>query len=737
MNNSKQASQSEDKSSANLNKPSLTSLIVGALLLGITLGVFLGEITSPLKFIGDVYVGLLQMTVLPYIVVSLIASIGRLSVEEGKILAKIGLLVLLSLWGLGGIVVVVMSFALPPLEAGAFFSTSLIKTPEQINHLDVYIPSNPFRSLASNYVPAVVLFCGLFGIAVIKVRGKEVLLSQFEVASVALRRINGFIIKLTPIGILAISASAAGTLTLEEFGRLQGYLLTFSASALLVALWMLPMTIAAFTPFRYFEVLKVSKDAVLTAFVTGSVFVVIPLMIEAVSRLFDERNMSPSDGFPKSEFVIPLGYSFPDVGKIVSLIFIPFAAWFYGSTIALGDYPSMLLSGLLLAFGKLTIALPFLLESQGLPRDIFQLFLLSGVVAGRFSDVTAAMHIMTFTILTSCGMAGVLKLRGKQFGVVLAGSFLIIIGLITGIRGRLEYTFEGAFRKDQVLAEMQLLQNPADVSMVAEAVPNPVAREPGESRLDRIRRRGTIRVGYQPDRVPFSYFNQNGELVGFDVDLIHRLAFSLGVSIEFVPYRLNTVKAQFEDDHFDIVISGVAGNLELVEHMLVTEPYLTVHLGVIVPNGQKQAFNSFALIRRQGPLRIGVLRDGYFRDEFETLDLNNVEFVELDYERDFFTGKAKQLDALVTSAEGGSAWTLLYPRYEFVIPQGRSTGTPLVFLTGSREDFLFKEYLDHWILLRRLDETIDRTFKYWIQGSTTATDERRWSVIRDVLGWIE
>ena len=713
------------------------SLIFGALFLGISLGLFLGEITAPLKVIGDVYVGLLQMTVLPYIVVSLIASIGRLTVAEGKILAKVGILVLLSLWGIGAVVVVLMSFALPPLEVGAFFSTSLIKAPEQINHLDIYIPSNPFRSLASNYVPAVVLFCGLFGIAVIKVRGKEVLLSQFEVASEALRRINGFIIKLTPIGILAISASAAGTLTLEEFGRLQGYLLTFGASALLVALWVMPMTIAALTPFRYFEVLKASKDAVLTAFVTGSVFVVIPLMIEAVSRLFDERQMGPSEGHPRSEFIIPLGYSFPDVGKIISLIFVSFAAWFYGDSLAISDYPSILLSGLFLAFGKLTVAIPFLLEFQGLPTDIFQLFLLSGVVAGRFADVAAAMHIITFTILTSCGMAGVLKLRRKRFGVVLIGSFIVIVVLIAGIRGILEYTFEGSFRKDQVLAEMQLLQESAEVTMIAEAAPNPVAKRPGESRLDRIRRRGVIRIGYQPDRLPFTYFNQKGELVGFDVDLMHRLALSLGVSIEFVPYRLDTAKEQFQADHFDLLISGVAGNIALLERRLVSEPYLTVHLGVIVPEAQKSEFKDLASIRRQGPLRWGVLQDGYFRDDIETIGLDNVEFVVLNEERDFFTGKAGQLDALLTSAEGGSAWTLLYPRYVFVAPTIEGAGVPLVFPLSSRDDFLFKEYLDHWILLRRLDGTIDRTFKYWIQGRSETTKGQRWSIIRNVLGWID
>ena len=114
-----------------------------------------------------------------------------------------------------------------------------------------------------------------------------------------------------------------------------------------------------------------------------------------------------------------------------------------------------------------------------------------------------------------------------------------------------------------------------------------------------------------------------------------------------------------------------------------------------------------------------------------------MEFVVLNFERDFFTGKAGQLDALLTSAEGGSAWTLLYPEYQFVAPTIEGAAAPLVFPLASRDDFLFKEYLDHWILLRRLDGTIDRTFRYWIQGRSETTKRQRWSIIRDVLGWID
>ena len=66
MKHSSQTGQSEDKSFANRDRPNLTSLIFGALVLGIFLGVFFGQEMAPLKYIGDAYVGLLQMTVLPY-----------------------------------------------------------------------------------------------------------------------------------------------------------------------------------------------------------------------------------------------------------------------------------------------------------------------------------------------------------------------------------------------------------------------------------------------------------------------------------------------------------------------------------------------------------------------------------------------------------------------------------------------------------------------------------------------
>jgi Na+/H+-dicarboxylate symporter len=79
---------------------SLSGSILLGFMLGILCGLFFGEYCAGLKIFGDAFIKLLQMSILPYIVISLIVGIGRLSYQEAKVLAiKAGSL-LLVFWGI-------------------------------------------------------------------------------------------------------------------------------------------------------------------------------------------------------------------------------------------------------------------------------------------------------------------------------------------------------------------------------------------------------------------------------------------------------------------------------------------------------------------------------------------------------------------------------------------------------------------------------------------------------------
>jgi len=64
-------------------------------------------------------------------------------------------------------------------------------------------------------------------------------------------RATGLVAKLAPIGIFALTASAAGTMDTEDLGRLQIYLVIYGLLALILSLWVLPALISAVTPLSY------------------------------------------------------------------------------------------------------------------------------------------------------------------------------------------------------------------------------------------------------------------------------------------------------------------------------------------------------------------------------------------------------------------------------------------------------------------------------------------------------
>jgi len=263
---------------------SSTKILVG-LASGACVGIFLGEHAAVFKIAADGFVKLLQMTVLPYITLSIITSLGALSYEQVKRLGLRAGAVLIGLWCFALIFTFVIPLAFPETETASFFSTTLVERRAPFNFVDLFIPSNPFYSLSNNIVPAVVLFSVFVGVALIGVERKPALLDVFTVAKDALSRATKFVVGLTPYGIFAIAANTAGTLNLEQVTRIQVYLITYVLIALLVALWVLPGLVSALTPFSYKEVLGPTRDGLITAFMAGDLFIVLPILIQACKEL--------------------------------------------------------------------------------------------------------------------------------------------------------------------------------------------------------------------------------------------------------------------------------------------------------------------------------------------------------------------------------------------------------------------------------------------------------------------
>ena len=309
--------------------PASTQWLLVGIALGIGWGLFFGESGAWVKWIGDVFVGLLQMAVLPYVSLSLICSVARLSSQQGARVARVSIGVLMLLWAIGLLSLLAMSLSFPQWKGGSFFSTSLVEEPVGPNWLSLFIPANPFYSLSQNFVPAIVLFSIGLGVALMRIPNKELLLDRLELLVDGFGRLNGMIVRMSPVGVFGIVGHAAGTLSLGQFKLLQGYILVYAVGTLLLTLWILPSLIASFTTITQREVLSESRDLLITAFVIGNTFAVLPLIVEAVKRLMRDRDSGLSLHTP--EYAVQLAYPFPDLGRIILMVFVPFAAWFYGT----------------------------------------------------------------------------------------------------------------------------------------------------------------------------------------------------------------------------------------------------------------------------------------------------------------------------------------------------------------------------------------------------------------------
>lgn len=710
-----------------------TQILIG-LILGVACGVFFGEWCASLAVVGDAFVGLLRMTVLPYIGVTLVASLGRLSWSESKRLGWIGGVVLLVLWSACLLTIYLLPTVFPDWSSGSFFSTSMIQPSVERDLLSYFIPANVFRSLSENHVPAIVLFCIFVGFALARSEDRESLLVQLRVISEVLLRVSGFITRLAPIGIFAIAASVAGTVSLDEVVRLQAYLFAYTGGALFLGLFVLPLLVTTLTPLNYGQVIRVAREPMLTAFATGKLIIVLPMLIQNTERMMDGV-AGDDDDSPAVDAIYGAAYPFPHVGKLLSMLFIPFAAWFLGRPLNQSDYPEFLFSGVFSYFGGPIVAMPFLLDQMRLPHDMFQLFLVSGVYGERIGDAVGAIHLATLTLIAAFGYRRRLRFRlgamFKYFGLVTASGFLLLFL----VRLTLLNSIAVADNKPDVIAKMTLLQSPVEYVVIREATPNPDPLQPNESLIERIRRRGVIRIGYNEDKVPFAYFNNHGKLIGYDVNMAHALARDLGVTIEFVRFDRATLIEQLKADHFDIVMSGLVGTLERAEKMSHTSAYMNVNLALVVPDYRASDFKTLDEIRELANLRIGFvdLSRGFANRLRELLP--EAELVEIVNNGAYFLGKTDDLDALLISAQSGSVFTLMYPEFEVVVPERLSVQLPLFYAIGN-QDAGMKNFLEHWMSLRKSDGTAAEYYDHWIRGKTLEKREPRWSVIRNVLHWV-
>lgn len=364
-----------------------TQIFIG-LALGIVVGAFFygnETATAILQPIGDIFLHLIKMIVIPIVIAALVVSIA--GVGDIKKLGKLGGKTILYFE-----IVTTIALGVGLLAANLFHPGTGIdmgnleksnistyeetaQSKEDVSIADQFvhiIPSNIFQSLAEGDLLAIVFFSVLLGIgvAVVGEKGKPVL-SFFDGILEVMFWITNLVMKFAPFGVFAligVNVAKFGVGSLVPLGKLVLviYLTMFFFVFVILGF------IAKIVGVNIFVMMRILKDELILAFTTASSETVLPRLIEKMEKF----------GCPKAvtSFVIPTGYTFNlDGSSIYQAIAAVFIAQMYGIHLSLGE--------------QITLLLVLMLTSKGM------------------AGVTGASFVVVLTTLSSMG----LPLEGMAF----------------------------------------------------------------------------------------------------------------------------------------------------------------------------------------------------------------------------------------------------------------------------------------------------------------------------------
>ncbi|HDJ6206590.1 TPA: L-cystine transporter [Staphylococcus aureus] len=281
--------------------------IVFGVLLHLVYGTHSNVITSTsdwFNIVGQGYVALLQMIVMPLIFISIVAAFTKIQI--GEKFAKIGSLIFIFL--IGTVTIAAIVGVVYALVFGLDASTINLGNAEQARGSEIakqakdltahtlpqqileLLPKNPFLDFTGQRATstiAVVIFASFIGFAYLRVARKqpdhgELLKRAIDAIYSLVMAIVTFVLRLTPYGVLAIMAN---TLSTSDFGAIWtlGKFLIASYAALITMyiIHLIILSLLGISPIRY---IKKTLEVLIFAFTSRSSAGALPLNVQTQTR---------------------------------------------------------------------------------------------------------------------------------------------------------------------------------------------------------------------------------------------------------------------------------------------------------------------------------------------------------------------------------------------------------------------------------------------------------------------
>ena len=330
--------------------------ILGALVLGIICGVILGDGAQSLSWIGELFLRLIRMVVVPLVFVTLVA--GIVAMGDPSKLGSLGIktLALYMATTMAAILIGLTMAVLIQPGIGVDFSvavpTEIQETVPLSERLMDIVPVNPVAALADGNILAIIFFALLLGISLLAIGEQGRPVSDFmDACSEMMLKITHWVMEVAPFGVFALIAATAGTQGVvalyDVLGLVLAVVLSCLAHMIIVHGILVMKVMLKLSPFSYFSG---ARDAMMVAFSTSSSSATLPVSISVA-----EENLGVSPVVAST--VLPLGATVNMDGTALYVgIVAVFAAQAFGVDLNLTDYVLIASTTTLVSIG--TAAVP-------------------------------------------------------------------------------------------------------------------------------------------------------------------------------------------------------------------------------------------------------------------------------------------------------------------------------------------------------------------------------------------
>lgn len=336
-------------------------------LLSIALGSYVGvmhqSLAKSIAPLGDVYLALLEMFILPIVVTALIHAIGRIIMEGigGRYLRRVVLVFIVGMLAASLMALIIGSIFRPGAalgegnkkvlgetiiqyeQSGSVDDTSQAE-PGMFGFLHTMIPGNVFAAASNGNSLALVFFCIVTGIALGMLRNDKAktALRVVEAGYDAFMKIISWIMYALPLGLFCLVAAKLADMGSEVLVAMGVFVGSFYLGATALVIVYLVVT-AWRSEGGMWSALKAVREPLIIAAGTSSRFAAIPAALRAVSIGFRRDPVS-------ANLVIPLGMNINLQGSVFYFTLAAlFATQLYGRALTPAEYLMLPIAGIFTA----------------------------------------------------------------------------------------------------------------------------------------------------------------------------------------------------------------------------------------------------------------------------------------------------------------------------------------------------------------------------------------------------